>query len=47
MKMGTIFMGADFQVEIMFNIVTGTGKLVPYQHQVITETDTLKAVNVV
>jgi hypothetical protein len=40
-------MGADFQVQIMFNIFAEADKLVAYQHQAITETDTLKAVNVV
>jgi hypothetical protein len=39
--------GADFQVQIIFNIAAEAHKLVEYQHQVITETDTLKAVNVV
>jgi hypothetical protein len=39
--------GADFQGQIIINIAIEADKLVAYQHQVITETDTLKAVNVV
>ena len=40
-------MGADFQVQIMLNVAKEADKLVAYQHPVITEIDTLKAVNVV
>jgi hypothetical protein len=38
---------ADFQVQIILNIAAEADKLVAYQHQALTESDTLKAVNVV